>query len=250
MNEQTPAPTQNPKSKIQNPKSPQPSAFLALLRGQWLVIALVVVTAAFILITALVLRADLKPTEWDVGATHEMQEFPNAPVGEILKAVSWPGFMWQNWIIPGVIILFMLWRGWRTEAVFTALATLGGFTSEIVKNIVDRPRPDKAYSANVAVSMASGYSFPSGHVTSYSALYGFLFYLAVTLLANIYLLKWLVLAVCGALIVLVGPSRVYMGQHWASDALAGYALGFTYLLLVIALHRFWLRSHPNSPAPG
>jgi membrane-associated phospholipid phosphatase len=34
-----------------------------------------------------------------------------------------------------------------------------------------------------------------------------------------------------------------MGQHWASDALAGYFLGFAWLLLSIQLHRLWLRRH-------
>jgi membrane-associated phospholipid phosphatase len=234
------------------PQSPRSSArrgaFWALVRGRALLIAIVLMTALFVLLTALILRADLKPTDWDVGITHEMQEFPRFPVGELLVAISWPGFRWQNWVIPAVVIAFMLWRRWYTEGIFTLLATLGGFSSEIVKNIVDRPRPDQVYSANVAVSVASGYSFPSGHVTSYVTLYGCLFYLAFTLLSRRSFARWVILVVCGALVVLVGPSRVYMGQHWASDALAGYALGFAYLLLVIALYRFWLRRHPKASA--
>ncbi len=54
-------------------------------------------------------------------------------------------------------------------------------------------------------------------------------------------LRYFILALCVALIVLVGPSRVYMGQHWASDALAGYALGFAYLLILIQAYRLWLK---------
>lgn len=236
--------------------APHPGSFLALLRGQFLLIAVVLLTALFIMLTAVVLRADLKPTEWDAGITHEMQEFPRFPVGELLIAVSWPGFMYQNWIIPGVIIVAMFLVGWRTEAAFTALATLGGFTSELVKVLVGRPRPDVAYSENVLVSIAHGPSFPSGHVTSYVVLYGFLFYLAFTLLPRRSLWRWVTLVICGALVLLVGPSRVYMGQHWTSDVLAGYALGFVYLLIVIELYRFWLRRHPKAPvtpapsAPG
>lgn len=225
-----------------NPQSlPYPDTFWALVRGQALLIGVVLMTALFALLTALILSADLKPTDWDVGLTHEMQEFPKFPVGELLVAVSWPGFRWQNWIIPAVAVAFMLWKHWHTEAVFTALAALGGFTADLVKNIIDRPRPDQAYAANVAVSVASGYSFPSGHVTSYVPFYGFLFYLAFTLLPRRSLARWLVMIVCGALIALVGPSRVYMGHHWASDVLAGYALGFAYLLLVIEVYRFWIR---------
>jgi membrane-associated phospholipid phosphatase len=211
-------------------------------------IGIVLLTVLFILLTALILRADLKPTDWDIGITHEVQEFPRFPVGELLIAISWPGFKWQNLVIPVVIAAFMLWRQWHTELVFTIVAALGGLASEIVKNIIDRPRPEQAYSANVSVSVASGFSFPSGHVTSYVTLYGCLFYLAFTLLSRRSVARWVILVVCGALVVLVGPSRVYMGQHWASDALAGYALGFAYLLLVIELYRFWIRRHPKTSA--
>jgi undecaprenyl-diphosphatase len=86
----------------------------------------------------------------------------------------------------------------------------------------------------------SSYSFPSGHVTGYTMLYGFIFYLAYTLLPRRSVARWVILVVCGVLVALVGVSRVYMGQHWASDALGGYALGFAYLLLVIEVYRLVL----------
>ena len=57
------------------------------------------------------------------------------------------------------------------------------------------------------------------------------------------------LIVLGLAILLVGPSRVYMGQHWASDALAGYTLGFAYLLVTITVYRWWLQRHPKPPTP-
>ena len=40
----------------------------------------------------------------------------------------------------------------------------------------------------------------------------------------------------GLLIVLVGPSRIWMGQHWASDVLASYTLGFAYLVVLIEVY--------------
>ncbi len=240
---------QLPSAPIRDPKPFwHPGTFIALVRGRLLLVAIVLLTALFIFLTALILNADLKPTEWDVGITHEMQEFPRFPVGEVLVWVSWPGFrdpIYQNWLIPAAIVVFMLWRRWLTEVVFTIFTALGGLTADLVKNIINRPRPP----ADLAVRVLDTYSFPSGHVTSYVVLYGFVFYLAFTLLPRRSIVRRIILMVCGALIALVGPSRVYMGQHWASDVMAGYALGFIYLLAVIEIYRFWIRRHPKAPDP-
>jgi membrane-associated phospholipid phosphatase len=42
----------------------------------------------------------------------------------------------------------------------------------------------------------------------------------------------------GTLIGLIGLSRIYQGEHWASDVLAGYLLGFVGLILTIWLYRW------------
>jgi membrane-associated phospholipid phosphatase len=224
-----------------------PSNFVALLRGYVVMLAIAFLTGLFVILTALILRAGLQPTPWDVYITHEVQELPDI-IGEGLVAVSAPGFSPWNFIIPiAVVLIFILFR-WFTEAAFTSMAAAGGFTAEIVKNLVDRPRPTPDL-ARIARELHT-FSFPSGHVTGYVTLFGFLFYLAYTLLPPRHPLRWIVLIVCALAIILVGPSRVYMGQHWASDALAGYALGFAYLLAVIQIHRFWLKRGSRSEVRG
>ena len=57
------------------------------------------------------------------------------------------------------------------------------------------------------------------------------------------LLRTLVLCVCAAMILLVGISRIWLGEHWASDVLGGYTLGFGLLLLVIWAYRSWEARH-------
>lgn len=214
------------------------SNWIGLLRGRVVLATVCVLAVLFGLVTALVLRADLQPTWWDIVVTHQIQEFPYV-IGRALLEVSKPGFAPWNWLTPIVAVLVMLALRWRVEAMFLALSCVGGFTAEIVKLLVHRPRPLPEF-ADISFALHT-YSFPSGHVTGYVTFYGFAFYLAYTLLPRNNPLRWAVLVICGLLIVLVGPSRVYMGQHWASDALAGYFLGFAWLLLVIELHRLWLR---------
>ena len=56
-----------------------------------------------------------------------------------------------------------------------------------------------------------------------------------------------ILTLLPGLIALVGPSRVYLGHHWASDVLGGYALGTAYLLILIQLYRI---SRPGLEGPA
>jgi len=96
-----------------------------------------------------------------------------------------------------------------------------------LKELVDRPRPSEEL-----VDLRAGFSspsFPSGHVMSPALLYGFLLYLSLRTQAN----AWLRAAVAGvALLMLLfsGPANVYVGVHWPSDVLGGYAWGLVLLL--------------------
>lgn len=229
------------------------SSWIGLLRGQALLVSVAVLVVLFGVVLSLVLRADLLPTWWDIVVTHEIQELPY-PLGQALLWVSEPGFAPWNWLLPIVAVLVMLAFRWRVEAMFLALSAAGGFTAELVKALVHRPRPLPEF-ANISFPLHT-YSFPSGHVTGYVTFFGFAFYLAYILLPRNNPLRWAILIISGLMVALVGVSRVYMGQHWASDALAGYFIGFAWLLLVIQLHRAWLgrkaakAATPQEPEPS
>ncbi len=93
----------------------------------------------------------------------------------------------------------------------------------------------------------ASYSFPSGHVMLYTAFFGFLTFLSFSLLKPSWKRRLLTLFFL-SLVFLVGPSRIYLGQHWASDVFAGYLLGSLWLLLAIQLYRWGKpRFHSNRP---
>ena len=71
--------------------------------------------------------------------------------------------------------------------------------------------------------------FPSGHVVQYTALFGCAFFL-VYVLAAPSTWRTIGLILLALPIVLVGPSRLYLGQHWLSDVLGGYALAVLFLV--------------------
>lgn len=77
-----------------------------------------------------------------------------------------------------------------------------------------------------------GYSFPSGHAMAAFGFYGFIIYLLWHFnLAKSAKIIFSVLL--GALIILIGVSRIYLGVHYASDVLAGYMVSLAYLILYI-----------------
>jgi undecaprenyl-diphosphatase len=97
----------------------------------------------------------------------------------------------------------------------------------------------------VVAAPLGGSSFPSGHVLTYVGTYGFLAYLAYSLLRPVPVRRVAVGGLVG-LIALVGPSRIYQGHHWATDVLASYLLGMSYVALVAAVYRRWLAERPGA----
>ena len=60
------------------------------------------------------------------------------------------------------------------------------------------------------------------------AFYGLLIYLAYKYLETVWL-KWTIIVALASLILLIGFSRIYLRVHYASDVLAGFAVGIIWL---------------------
>ena len=122
------------------------------------------------------------------------------------------------------ILLFIRKHWWRLVALFLAVG-VGQALVLILKVVSQRPRPKTEM-------FVFGSSLPSGHVFSATVIYGFCIYLTFSFVRSA-TLKWIVSTLLALLILLVGFSRVYLGVHWLSDTLAGYATGFAWLLFCI-----------------
>jgi undecaprenyl-diphosphatase len=188
--------------------------------------------------------------EADLAATQAIQGIGAPWFGPLMLGVSLFGFFPQSvLIIAGVAALF--WRaGYRTEARFGLAASASVLLTEAIKWVVARPRPDAGLVT--VVEGIGGHSFPSGHTLFYVTFFGFLAYLAYAQLKP-GRLRATVLWLTGLLIVLVGPSRIWMGQHWASDVLASYSLGLTYLVVLVQMYgRRWFSNlgPPDNSEPA
>lgn len=119
------------------------------------------------------------------------------------------------------------------DAAFVIATLLARLPHRLVKEIVRRPRPS-ADVVNVLLP-ADGFGFPSGHAAGAVIFFGFLAWL-VWLRVRRPLVRIAALTGCGTFILLIGLSRVYVGAHWPSDVLGGYAFGAIVLALLIAVH--------------
>jgi undecaprenyl-diphosphatase len=134
----------------------------------------------------------------------------------------------------------------RLEAItVVVISATSALLDGLVKFIVARPRPSA--SLVEILQAASGNSFPSGHVMSYMALWGLLFCFGIILFRGKYWWRTALLMISALFVVLVGPSRVYLGDHWASDVLGAYLLAG--ILLGVALWVYLYFKGRNVLAP-
>ncbi len=147
----------------------------------------------------------------------------------VMKVITWLGS--AAVIIPLAVIVaavFVL-RGYRWRPLALLAAAVAGAIGlyNIVKPLVGRPRPPPA----IWIGHFSGAAFPSGHAAQSVACYATL---AVILGAGRSARAKSALWSVAALVALaVGASRIYLGAHWLTDVLGGYALGASWVAVVI-----------------
>jgi len=124
---------------------------------------------------------------------------------------------------------FFVWRRWWLPLATWLAAVAGGVAlNQLLKGLFARPRPSFAE----PLLPESGYSFPSGHAMQSLILYGMLAYFAVLTLRS-WRAKTAVVFGLALLVILIGFSRLYLGVHYFSDVVAGFAAGGVWLSAVI-----------------
>jgi membrane-associated phospholipid phosphatase len=149
-------------------------------------------------------------------------------------------------LIPVAVGAGLLWhrrtRSWRPLSLLVGAYAGAWVLQRAIKLLTQVPRPPAAD----AVGVFGGYAFPSGHATDAAAVYGML----GVLLAAAFTRRrakaatWTVVVV---VVGLVGLSRNYLGGHWLTDVLAGFAVGAAWSTALLVATRG--RATPSTPPP-
>ncbi len=123
----------------------------------------------------------------------------------------------------------------------------GGLLDTALKLIIRRPRPEYA----TAFLHGQSFSFPSGHAMGALIGYGMLAYLLVLFWAAHRGAQTAVVGATAILVLSVGLSRLYLGVHYFSDVVGGYAAGVVWLSACISGLEVARRHRtPSSRAPA
>jgi membrane-associated phospholipid phosphatase len=166
----------------------------------------------------------------DVGIARILQSPDAKTYDQLMHAVSQLGWQWNSVATRSLAIILMWAAGFRMESAFTVTTWTGDLVTIAIKTRVLRPRPTRDLVE--VISELGEASFPSGHVVHYVTFYGFLFYLVFIHLKQ----RWFrtaLLTLLAGVILLVGPSRIYMGHHWPSDVGGAYLVGTLWLGVII-----------------
>jgi membrane-associated phospholipid phosphatase len=188
----------------------------------------------------------------EVLETEELVQFDlaiNAALGPARVAPLVAAFRWVTELgsSPGVVAAAIiatgfLWSQRRGHFIVPLWVTCIGAvsTTSIGKFLIQRERPEFTLEVEAMFS-----SFPSGHATSATAIYGFIAYAIARVLPGVRerfeIAYWTTV-----LIGLIGFSRIFLGVHYLSDVVGGFLVGTFWLLIGFTIAEWLAATRPSS----
>lgn len=179
-----------------------------------------------------------KQEEFDKEVFSFLNKHITEPRTDFMEAIT---FLASRNFITGLAIVILLYflfvkkHHWYSLKI--PVVALGSISLNLVlKSLFNRPRPLLPHLVE-----SSGLSFPSGHAMISISFYGLLIYLVWIEVKNKVVRSFLILFLL-LIIYLIGFSRIYLRVHYASDVIAGFAVGtiwlITSLFIVTRLENF------------
>lgn len=170
---------------------------------------------------------------FDESVRNFLHSYATAPLTALMKFVSFLGSPLFLVILGAILVAVLLYLKLKRATVLFLITMAGEIVLDLaLKPFFGRARPDAFFD----YSLPSSYSFPSGHAFGSLCFYGILAWIGAERVSNIGA-KFGIGVTAFALIFFIGLSRVYLGVHFPSDVLAGYAVGLFWISAVIFANR-------------
>jgi undecaprenyl-diphosphatase len=188
---------------------------------------------ALAVLAALTIAAVRSPyLAFDVPVERFIQSINFGPLVRVFWTLDWLEGQRQL-LAAGVVIVVITAVRWKNFPLAVVAAASGPIYS-VIQSVIQRPRP----SADLVTVLrhTGSSSFPSGHIVFFS----WVCVLLVVCIAMGRLPKPAVIAawvVAGAVLLIACLGRIYLGEHWPSDVIAGLALGLGWTALVLSVRR-------------
>jgi undecaprenyl-diphosphatase len=182
-----------------------------------------VLCGAIVGVLVWMIRRDAGLVNVDLAVERWAEQHATALSDDVLEAITHLGDTPTIIAVAVAISAYGLWRSRKPAIPLFVLSVVAGqiLISNTIKVVIDRARPELRPRADF-----TGTSFPSGHTTAAAATY-----LTVALILSIGSspkARAALLSGAVAIGVAVGCTRVLLGVHWFSDALAGLAIGWSW----------------------
>jgi len=206
-------------------------AAIALLSVEMLLILALFITALMAFAYLIRKVIVLQKTSFDENVFAFLQNYVSDQNNDLMLFFTFLGT--HKFLIPANLLLIAYfvfikrhkWYSIKVPAI--ALTSLGLMFG--LKYLFGRPRPDVPL-----LFEAEGLSFPSGHALFSITFYGLLIYLVYKSVKTSWM-KWTLISLLVILSMIIGFSRVYLRVHYATDVIAGFCVGFIWLVFAIWL---------------
>ncbi len=157
-----------------------------------------------------------------------VHQFASPGLTLVMRGISFLGSTDFLLVLTILVVVCFLLRNWPREAILFGITMAGAALLDVtLKHTFHRARPVPFFN----LAAPASYSFPSGHALASFCFYGSL---AAILTARLEAKKiriglWTSSA---AVVLLIGFSRIYLGVHYTTDVLAGFAAALIWTVVV------------------
>ena len=174
---------------------------------------------------------------FDQAARDFVQRIASTPLTNAMRGLTFLGEALQiTELLILVVVLFF--RAGRKRAAWLMIITMAGglLLERLLKLLFHRTRPEPFF----GTLLPSSYSFPSGHALLSCCFFGALAAM-LTVREPSRKVRIAVWTVAAMLVASIGFSRVYLGVHYATDVIAGYAAAVVWVFCVGSVYKWRTR---------